>query len=645
MRRLWWPLALLSLFLAACGSRREQPEQNASATANEPLLYTINGSISLQDNGDPTGAHVFCAGTSFDAYADEQGAYSISAVPPGRYRVLAQMPGYATTPISEIVLLPINPRTGPPVYDLAEVQLRRSAGADAQAAAAGGGAKAALGTLSGRVVLGDGRPADLVRVTLEGTSFKTTTDASGRFNLINVEPGRYRVAFQSSGYELYSEQVSIGSGGITSLTQDVVLQPLPRRGILGKVLFVDENDQPLQAASGAIVRLAESSRTASVGIDGEFEVMGLAPGAWTLLAECRGYTLIEPAHVTVGDGEATAVLTLRRTDAAAAAGASIIGRVQLQGATPSVPVSLAGTRIALAGTSHAATSDMQGRFSISGMPPGNYAVVVTREGYKMLQVEDVEVAEDGPTDLGTLTLERDVVKPEVIAVEPPQNERRNIVILPTVTLQVRFSKPMNSDSVQRAFSMAPRTVYRTRMIAGKSGGGQDVLEVILENTNPANALRFNTSYRCVIGTGAQDIEGTALEEPYAFDIRTAGLRVLSSSPEEGSLKALTGSSEPMVIRFNGFVHADTINDRTVSISPRPFAMPYVWQIRRSPGTGWTELRLPISWEGRRNYTITLGRGILASDGTRLDQAPVKIRFQTGELPATPSSRNLRELPR
>ncbi len=58
-------------------------------------------------------------------------------------------------------------------------------------------------------VLTDGQPLMLASVGLEGTSLGTTTDESGRFELLNVPKGEYRIVITHVGYFSYEENIKV----------------------------------------------------------------------------------------------------------------------------------------------------------------------------------------------------------------------------------------------------------------------------------------------------------------------------------------------------------------------------------------------------------------------------------------------------
>ena len=61
-------------------------------------------------------------------------------------------------------------------------------------------------SLSGNTLIG-------ANVILEGTSLGMATDNEGRYNIPNVNPGRYTIKVSYIGYEPSSKEIDISDGG------------------------------------------------------------------------------------------------------------------------------------------------------------------------------------------------------------------------------------------------------------------------------------------------------------------------------------------------------------------------------------------------------------------------------------------------
>ena len=55
-----------------------------------------------------------------------------------------------------------------------------------------------------------------VTVTVVGTSITTTTDDTGRFQILNLPPGVYQMVFTLDGYNTITRDVEIRGGGVTN---------------------------------------------------------------------------------------------------------------------------------------------------------------------------------------------------------------------------------------------------------------------------------------------------------------------------------------------------------------------------------------------------------------------------------------------
>lgn len=74
------------------------------------------------------------------------------------------------------------------------------------------------GTLSGRILTNDDKPAAAVTITLKGTKYTTTTGDDGRFVLHHLPTGNYTLEVSLVGYETTTQEVTIDATGKASVT-------------------------------------------------------------------------------------------------------------------------------------------------------------------------------------------------------------------------------------------------------------------------------------------------------------------------------------------------------------------------------------------------------------------------------------------
>jgi iron complex outermembrane receptor protein len=69
---------------------------------------------------------------------------------------------------------------------------------------------AQTGSIHGQVFSSDGKPAELVTVSLKGTATGTVTDTYGHFTLSNLKPGSYTLQASFIGFEPLQQSVTVG---------------------------------------------------------------------------------------------------------------------------------------------------------------------------------------------------------------------------------------------------------------------------------------------------------------------------------------------------------------------------------------------------------------------------------------------------
>ncbi|MCC7043640.1 MAG: carboxypeptidase regulatory-like domain-containing protein [Acidobacteria bacterium] len=329
------------------------------------------------------------------AISGADGAFTLAAVPPGRYLLSAGSPAYVTTYYGAqrfnqagavIVVTP-----GENIADL-RITLQR-----------GGVIAGTARTESGRAVRGvyvwvqrSGSPAapgflnDRPGLQSAGP-LRATTNAEGRFRLFGLPPGRYLVSMPAGTFEAAhifypgtffpdeATPIDIGPGEVREDLDITLTRPKGQR-VSGRLIG--------EGIAGADVRIApvgpvRGSRSASA--DGRFTFENVPPGRYVISgsAVVAGPDGIErysgQTPVVVGAFELQDVQVPMGTSA----GVRVAGRVQ----TAERGVPLPPARVTLRPqepwqSDHPLEAAMRtdGAFAIESVPPGRYRVEVALDG-------------------------------------------------------------------------------------------------------------------------------------------------------------------------------------------------------------------------------------------------------------------------
>ena len=150
-----------------------------------------------------------------------------------------------------------------------------------------------------------GEPLKKAGVYLQATDdprsgYSAHTDVAGHFAIDRIEPGRYRLQVEHTGYlsQSYGETSSTNSGAVLTLgpgreMKDLLFRLSPWAVISGRV--TDENGEPLPNVSVEAVghavnqgkRQLEALRSAETNDLGEFRLYGLAKGRYLVRAQVQ----------------------------------------------------------------------------------------------------------------------------------------------------------------------------------------------------------------------------------------------------------------------------------------------------------------------------------------------------------------------
>jgi len=146
------------------------------------------------------------------------------------------------------------------------------------------------GSIEGEVRWPDGTPVDDFEVEVTDPIRKIEDGDGGRFRLLGLSEGRYRLEVRAvrAGF---TGQVEVPGVEPNRAPLDLILQEAPDCKLSG--LVVDGSDEPVGKFSVRAYR-EEGPGSASVdGIAGQFRLSGLTPGAWILYVHAEGCQEVE----------------------------------------------------------------------------------------------------------------------------------------------------------------------------------------------------------------------------------------------------------------------------------------------------------------------------------------------------------------
>lgn len=254
-------------------------------------------------------------------------------------------------------------------------------------------AEALITAQSGRRLTPDG--------DLNARQAEVRTDRSGRYRLESLDSDLYTIAAAASGF-LRASKPNVRAGSTVNLV--LVAGGTTLRGVV-----TTAGRQPI---AGAIVRAEVEPRffprgpEAVTDTSGRFEIPGLLPGTYQLIAHARGFAPAIQSQVEIEDGASTA-----DADLVLVTGATVLGKVLDTDGRP-----LRATLALQEAQGHPVAADLSdrlsghtdldGRFAIQRVPPGAYtfAVGVEKHGRSLLYVE-VPTAQ-ATVNIGSIVVER-----------------------------------------------------------------------------------------------------------------------------------------------------------------------------------------------------------------------------------------------
>jgi hypothetical protein len=324
---------------------------------------TESGSAMAQAN---VSARDMISGLFMNTSTGSDGGYRLDGVKGGWYSVNASAPNHA--PAIEIVYVPVG-GTVALFFSLSSL----------------------TGGISGVVLHSetlDPLEKANVSVTVGVITTTVSTDANGSYYLPGLPAGVYTLTANLEGFNASAVTgIVVESGAITDevdLLLDEKITILWGVVKAGSVLLV-----------GANVSIIGTEYYGESSIDGEYEIVGLPAGTYSVAAALQGYN-----NVTVSEVEIRRGFQLQLN----------FNLTGLPGALYGIVVDavtgdhLAGVTVVVLPLRETITNT-NGEFQFTGLPAGEYVVRFTLDGYQPKEIGSIETTLDETTELGHIELE------------------------------------------------------------------------------------------------------------------------------------------------------------------------------------------------------------------------------------------------
>ena len=328
----------------------------------------IQGTVKTISGGLPVpvvGANVTIASLGYSANVSEDGYYQIGGIPANTYSITANASGYTPSTIPDAVV----PLGGSVTKDFVLVSQN--------------------GSIYGHVYQANVMtPLNNTNVSVQigSVTFTVSSQSDGSYNFTNVPEGIYTLTASKEGYFSNTNADVNVTRGAPTMGVDFILTEKPTRlyGIVRSGSFL------LVSVNISVVGTVFSSLS---GIDGNYEIRNITAGSYTVVASRTGYYSITIDNVVIPAGGETQ-LDINMT---------VMPGSLLQGTVISSDYNspLTGVLITIISENKdtiSTYSNINGEFVFPGLTDGNYTIQFEKEGYRPLEIANLEVKENDTTN-------------------------------------------------------------------------------------------------------------------------------------------------------------------------------------------------------------------------------------------------------
>ena len=253
----------------------------------------------------------------------------------------------------------------------------------------------------------------------------------GYYEFSSLDPGFYNfIAFHDNGTsqeddDLYSILDSVNiqpepfqSGGFNNLGE----MKLEETGsIYGKVQIALDSTgtsilpTPDTAYMGIDVYIPGTSFTAKTNQSGEFYILYIPPGTYSIVVQTDNYALMQVEDIDV---ESKQITTVTPDVVLLSSIGSVIGTASFDDSANNGDATVSLTNDADALDVHTVSTLTDGSFTFNNLATGTYTMEINRYGWDPYTIEDVTVQSNTTTDMGTIGPIPRIPGPEIDDVDP-----------------------------------------------------------------------------------------------------------------------------------------------------------------------------------------------------------------------------------
>ena len=333
----------------------------------------VSGAVVNLTNMDGTGEAVTLS-------TNENGEFSSSTVPIGTYTVSITKSGYIDVVCNDV------PIVGGRTYDVGTRTL-----------------VSGTAGITGRVVLEgasnySGVTVSATFLTDASRFYTTTTTDDGAYYFMSIESGAYSLKIQKDGYITDStQQVSLTAGDVSQV-KTITLKS-ESSTVTGSISL---EGSPSSVGVNVLLKSTEDETTFSTTTDynGRYVFNNVKAGGYELIFSKDGYANMSVKDLYVEKGVEKTLDAIVMNIAFT----SVRGQVSLEGRTDLSGALVTATNLSRTDIIYSAITNSQGVFTFAKMYSGEYSIAVSCSGYSTATLPTVNVVDDTPIDVGSVSL-------------------------------------------------------------------------------------------------------------------------------------------------------------------------------------------------------------------------------------------------